>query len=165
MCENCREETTTKCENCHDDTNKHSQQKSALLNTLNKCFEAVYEVYFQPQEKPLPRAKRVLYSLAGSVIFLLTTLVVVILKTPVATEQPGTESSIEKPIRPFHIDLVYATELLTTFAVLFTIGFSAIFASVIAAGYSRHGAIRYFVAGVVLPAFTLFSVLTVTDKF
>ena len=36
------------------------------------------------------------------------------------------------------------------------IDLSSMFAAVVAFGYSKHGAIRYFVAGVLLPAFTVF---------
>ena len=48
----------------------------------------------------------------------------------------------------------------------FTLGlgilYALIFAIVIASGYSKHGAVRYFICGVILPAFTLIEVQSVS---
>lgn len=147
-------------DNCNDKIKTNSLQKSELLITLNKCFDAVYQVYFQPQEEALSFRFRFLYSLAGSTVFLLVSPISALINSlgDVGRLDPRTHD-----LFLLFIDTFVVSNFAKLIWVSITLAFASIFAMVIASGYSKHGAIRYFVSGVILPAFTLYSVQVVIN--
>ena len=148
--------------NCNDKPQTNALKESGLLNTLNQCLEEVYKVYFQPQNEPLRVHYRFLSSFAGSIIFLLLAIFVIMIKTVRETNKSDTVIEI---VRGLKIDAVFATDQIFIISILFISIFAIVFASVITAGYTKHGAVRYFFSGVILPAFTLICVQTSTNFF
>ena len=134
-------------------SNKTSVLKeSGLSSTLNLCFKAIYEVYFQPQEVALPYYLRFSFSFAGSMIFLHFT----VLETGFKLVEIISKSTAEgNAANAAAIGLILSDFSLLLFTLSIGILYGLFFAFVIAAGYSKHGAVRYFISGVILPAFTL----------
>ena len=138
---------------------KPKQKEPGLSSTINLCAKAIYEVYFQPRKEALPRHFRFLSSFLGSIIFLQ-----LLITSPVigALNKRDLLEPSETITRNLNIEIIYSTTSLMLFALSISIVYASIFAIIIATGYSKHGPIRYFIAGIVLPTFTILAVQSVT---
>ena len=137
---------------------KTEQKEPDLSSTINLCASAIYEAYFQPRNKALPRHFRFLSSFLGSIIFLQ-----LLITSPVigALNTRGLIESGENISTNLNIAVAYSTTSIWLFAFSISLVYASIFAIIIAAGYSKHGPIRYFIAGIVLPTFTILAVQSV----
>ena len=103
-----------------------------------------------------------LFSFLGSLIFLQFTLMETVFKTPEITAQSTTESNA---VMQYMIEVVLSDYSILQIAFVIGIPYALIFAFAIAAGYSKHGCVRYFISGVILPAFTLFVARSVSTIY
>ena len=137
-------------------------KESGLSSTIDLCLNAIYEGYFKPQEESLSYLRRLFFSFSGSLIFLHVTLIETGFKTlEIWKLLPNRQLKATLPIQLPSNAILSDYDLLS-----FTLGlgilYALIFAIAIASGYSKHGAVRYFISGVILPAFTLIAVQPVS---
>ena len=131
-------------------------------DTVGVFLSAIYEVYFQPLESPLTFHSRLLYAFFGSISFFLlkavTEFITIIKMSNLVINSPG---STVNELNDILNNLKILTDLAANpslILIIISIGglLSLMFAFVISAGYSKHGPIRYFIAGLLLPAFTYY---------
>lgn len=137
----------------YTDSNKTECECNTLSRTANLCLNSIYEVYFEPLSKPLSETLRRRYSFLGSFTFHIWYVLVQIQQSGGLIKEQTLPESTVRTIVLDNLGLILLNPLST---LVIGILFSALYARVIASGYTRHGPIRYFIGGVLLPAFVLF---------
>ena len=133
-----------------------------LSSTVDLCLKSIYEVYFEPLAKPLSRSLRLLYSFLGSLVFHFWYYFIEIRRGSDQDKDLKILSvddlSVDEPISIELTSLYFSLSSIQGQFIFFFIilVLSAVYANVIAFGYTKHGPIRYFIGSALLSTFMLF---------
>ena len=108
--------------------------------TAAKFLHEFYETYFQPLEKPLGRGKRFIYALSGAFSLFISGFILLVFKIPDIFQNTVFE------ITPFST-LYYLMAILLL---------SVFFAYLVSWAETRHGPVRLYLSGVLLPALVIY---------
>ena len=128
-----------------------SNSSTGANNTFNLILKTLFEIYVEPRPEPLSFIMRLIYSFLGSATFLFFTdsIDLIVPKTNLGSSQPESLNFY------FQLRNIEMFELLPFFDNIILFILALMFAIVNANGYSKHGSIRYFIGGLLLPAFAL----------
>ena len=111
---------------------------TSMSDAGGKLLDAVHQTYFQPLDEPLKKGARFLYSMLGSFSFFLA--------TPLVLEARSGgigDDSFESVI------LGHGDAFLTY--CIFVAFLSCFYAWIISAAQTRHGPVRLYISGILLP--------------
>ncbi|MCY4226210.1 MAG: hypothetical protein OXF20_00680 [Gammaproteobacteria bacterium] len=109
------------------------ESRRTRKKSIDKFIDAVYETYFQRLDKPLRWRLRVTYASLGALTLFVSGAFIVV-----------------------DIDALLEIEGLITYVMpLFVLVISAFFGFLIAMAETRHGPVRLYISGLVLPAFVI----------